>query len=58
MFNPLSFTLRIQYIFDSGIYYTVINNKKVDAYTLEKLFEKVVIVIEEYEREHRLNDTD
>ena len=58
MFNPLNFTLNIQYIYDSGIYYTIVDKKKLDAPTLEKLFERVVVAIEKYEREHRLNDTD
>ena len=45
MFNPLNFTLRIQYIYDSGIYYTVVDIEELDAFTLEALFNKVAKVI-------------
>ena len=58
MFNPLNFNLCIQYIYDSGIYYTVVNKEKVDASTLEKLFEKITKKIKKYQKNHLLNDTD
>ena len=58
MFNPLNFTLNIQYIYDSGIYYTIVDKKKLDAPTLEKLFERVIAVIKRYKGNHLLNDTD
>ena len=58
MFNPLNFTLNIQYIYDSGIYCTIINDKKLDAPTLEELFKRVINVIVAYNRERLLNDTD
>jgi len=58
IFNPLDFVLRIQYIYDSGIYYTVVNMKEIDAPTIEELFERVACCIKLYNQDHALNDTD